>query len=273
MWSQLAVLYGQTQTELSVGIFPRRNATNTKLMFDPLTQYLSKELGVQVTLKTPSSFPEFWDRLAKREFDIVHLNQYQYIKAHKTYQYDAILKNIEFGEDTIAGAILVRKDSGINTVTDLKNKVISFGGDRTAMQSYIIARYLLQQNGLQQDDYIELFAKNPPNAIMTTYFKQSAAAGSGDKVLHLKMVKSQININEMKYLVRGEQLAHLPWAIKSEMSAQLKQKIINTLLTLGTNAQGKTLLKKMALDGFSPAKDSDYDPHRKIILEVLKEEY
>ncbi len=259
--------------ELIMGIFPRRDPLTTNRMFSPLANYLSEKLGVKVILRTPKNFQSFWESLENREFDIVHLNQYQYIKSHKPFKYDVIVKNIEFGESTIAGAILVRKDSGISDVSDLKGKVIVFGGGKTAMQSYIVARHLLQVNGLKAGDYKESFAKNPPNAIMSTFFKQSAAAGSGDKVLKLKIVKSQIDINEMKYLVRGEQLAHLPWAVKSDMSKIIRDEIRDNFVKLGISEAGKKILKKMHLDGFAITSDSEYNPHRKIIMEVLQERY
>ena len=259
--------------ELTMGIFPRRNPLITNKMFGPLCDYLSYKLGVKVILRIPSNFESFWEGVEKREYDIVHFNQYHYVKAHKKYNYNVIVKNIEFGQATIAGALIVRKDSGIRQVSDLKGKVIVFGGGQTAMQSYIVARYLLQQHGLNVGDYTESFAKNPPNAIMSAYFNQSAAAGSGDKVLNLKVVSGKINISEMDYLARGEQLSHLPWVVKSELPNGMSDELQQILIELTASKQGRVLLKKMRLDGFSEATDRDYDPHRIIIREVLGESY
>lgn len=258
---------------ITVGIFPRRNSVNTVKMFNPLMIYLGKKLNRKVRLVTAKDFRTFWEGVVKREYDIVHYNQYHYVKSHKENGYDVILRNIEFGEDTISGAIIVRKDSGINKVSDLKGKKIVFGGGPKAMQSYIVASYLLQKNGLEKSAYESTFAKNPPNAIMSTFFKQSDAAGSGDKVLQLKVVKNQIRIDDMKYLVSGEQLPHLPWAVKKELPDELKMKIQKILHNLVGSKQGKLLLKKVRLDGFAMATDSDYDEHRKIIKEVLNESY
>jgi phosphonate transport system substrate-binding protein len=256
-----------------MGIFPRRNPIQTNQMFGPLADYLRSKLGRRVILSIPNSFQAFWESVQKREYDIVHYNQYHYVKSHMENAYDVIVMNVEFGEPTIAGAIIVRKDSGINNVTDLKGKKIIFGGGPDAMQSYIVASYLLQQNGLNKNDYEKAFAKNPPNAIMSTYFNQSAAAGSGDKVLQLDVVKKQIDTNEMRYLLVGEQLPHLPWAVKRELPAGVKEKIQKTLLGLQHNGSGKTVLKSMHLDRLASAKDSDYDQSRKIIKETLGENY
>jgi phosphonate transport system substrate-binding protein len=242
-------------------------------MFNPLVQYLSERLQVEIVLDTPKDFQAFWEKVKSREYDIVHYNQYHYVKSHKEFGYNVVLKNIEFNESTIAGAIIVRKDSNINDVKDLKGKKVIFGGGPRAMQSYIVAKYLLQKGGLADGDYEESFSPNPPNAILSAYFKQSDAAGAGDKVLQLQVVKSQIDISEMKYLVRGEQLAHLPWAVKNDLNPDLVQKLTSLMHDLDKNGSGVAILKKMGLDGFALTKDSDYDVHRNIISAVLKENY
>jgi phosphonate transport system substrate-binding protein len=258
---------------LTLGVFPRQNPIQTARMFNGLAEHLGRELKMKVVLDTPKDFASFWEKVSQRKYDLVHLNQYHYVKAHKESHYDVILKNIEFNESTIAGAILVRADTRINKVADLKGKKIVFGGGPDAMQAYIVARYLLQQGGLNKGDYEESFAVNPPNAIMSTFYKQSDAAGAGDKVLHLAVVKKQIDINEMKYLVTGTQLTHLPWAVKRELPAATRERIQTIMHGLASNEAGKAILKQLALDGFAIANDKEFDEHRHIIKSVLNEAY
>jgi len=269
----VAQVTAKIQDELVMGIFPRRNALKTNHMFRPLASFLSEKMGVKVVLHIPKNFDAFWKSIQNREYDIVHMNQYHYVKAHKIFNYDVIVKNVEFGEATISGSLVIRKDSGIKKVSDLKNRVIVFGGNKSAMQSYIIARHLLKINGLKHGDYTEAFATNPPNAIMSTYFQQSAAAGAGDKVLKLPVVSDKIDITEMMFLVRGEQLSHLPWAIKKELHPDVKISIQTILETLQENKDGIKLLKMMDLDKLVKAVDEDYNQHRKIIKSVLDEQY
>jgi phosphonate transport system substrate-binding protein len=258
---------------LNLGIFPRRNPILTTRMFLPLVKYLSEKLGIDVVLDTPKDFETFWNKVKNNEYDIVHFNQYHYVKSHKEFGYKVIAKNIEFNEATIAGAIIVRKDSNLKSVMDLKGRKVVFGGGPRAMQSYIVARYLLQTNGLNHGEYEESFATNPPNSILSAYFKQSDAAGAGDKVLQLNIVTSQIDVDEMKYLVRGEQLAHLPWAVNRKMNSETTRKLVNILLNLDRSDKGKAILRKLRLSGFSAAADEDYDKHRMIIEAVLHETY
>ncbi len=262
-----------SKTPLTMGIFPRRNAKMTMKLFRPLQKHLSQALKQEIRLVTAKNFKTFWQGVKQQKYDLVHYNQYHYIVSQKKYGYQVLLRNEEFGEDTIAGALMVRTDSGIDTIADLKGKKIIFGGGPKAMQSYIVATYLLRQGGLQAGDYIEDFAKNPPNAILTAFYGQAAAAGAGDKVLDLKVVKQQIDSSKMKMLARAPQLPHLPWAVKADMAPELRDKIQTLLLQLKNDDQGQKILKNARLSGFQAAKDADYDPHREIIKTVYGDDF
>jgi phosphonate transport system substrate-binding protein len=168
---------------LTMGVFPRRNAKVTMKLFNPIAKYLSRKLGREVELVISKDFESFWEGVTEQRYDLVHYNQYHYLESHKKYGYQVIAKNEEFGSSRISGVITIRVDSGIRSVLDLKGKKIVFGGGPKAMMSYIVPTYLLREGGLRAGDYEEAFARNPPNAILSAYFRQSAAAGAGRPML------------------------------------------------------------------------------------------
>lgn len=258
---------------LVVGIFPRQHASITQQMFAPFAMHLSRELGRRIRIKTARSFPEFWEGVTKRSYDIVHYNQYHYISSKKNFNYDVLAMNEEDGRSTMTGTIVVRKDSGIETVEDLKGRKVLFGGGPKAMQSYIYARYLLEQVGLKKDDYFTDFTPDPPNAIISTYYglQNASAAGAGDGIL--SMVSKQINVDEMKVLLKGEQFAHLPWAVRSDMDSGLKSRIQKVLVDMKKSDKGRKILAHAKLTGFVVAEDKDFDQHRKIVKAVLGESF
>ena len=93
------------EDELRVGIFPRRNVDKSFQMFTPLIEHLQKRLNRTVVLDIPPDMPAFWSRLEEGKYDLVHLNQYHYVRAHAELGWQAILKNEEFGKDSLAAAL------------------------------------------------------------------------------------------------------------------------------------------------------------------------
>jgi len=258
---------------LSMGIFPRRNFSQTHANFTPMAKYLEKELGQKIIVKTTKDFSTFWKSVQNKEYDIVHYNQYHYVKSHSSQGYQIILKNQEFGTDSISGAIVVRKNSGIQTLTDLKGKKIIFGGDSTAMMSFIAAKYLLKNSGLADKDYSTEFAKNPPNALMALYLGQADASGVGDAVLQLPILRKKMDTSKLRILSKTQGMPHLVWATNPNISLAKKQKIQSLLDSLDNTSSGRRVLERAKITKLDPAVDSEYDVHRQFIYKVLAEDY
>jgi len=258
---------------LVLGVFPRRNFQETVNAFAPLADYLTRQIGRPVRVDTAKDFDSFWLGVLDRRYDIVHYNQFHYLRSHRDLGYQVIVMNEELGRATIAGAISVRADSDYQSLADLKGKQIIFGGDRSAMQSYIVATYMLRMAGLKAGDYVEQFAKNPPNAHLAVYFGQADAAGVGDGVNELPIVRNKIDVSKMKMLAVGEPLAHLPWAVRGDMDPALREAITRALLDLKKTPVGRNILKQAKLTGFHAATDQDYVPSRRIVEAVFGDQY
>jgi len=262
-----------SESSLTLGIFPRRNAELTYTLFTPLADHLGSELGIRVTLDISKNFETFWQKLTSGQFDLIHCNQYHYLTAHRDYNFEVTGTNVEFGKTTIAGSIIVRKDSGFTTVKDLKGKKIVFGGSTNAMQSYIMATHLLRQAGLAAGDYREEFAINPPNAAMAVYYHQADAAGSGSMTVNMSVVKNRIDTSQLKFLAMSQQLPQLPWALSRSLSPELRTRIHEILTTMDQCERGVTALNAASLDKIIPANDRDFDPFRIITKEIKGQQF
>lgn len=251
---------------LIIGVFPRFHASETTTRYAPLADHLSERLGRKVSLVTAKDFQSFWQAVQEQRYHIVQYNQYHYIKSAKSYQ--VVAHNKEFGKSTIAGTLYVRKDSGINSLSQLRGRTILFGGGEDAMIGYIAPVYMLLQAGLKKTEFKSQFAVNPLNSVIGVYNKQADAAGSGDGVLDQPALKKAINTDDLTVLAVSEQLLHLPWAVRRSVAAPLRESIQSALVDLENSEAGKKVLKSAVLTGIGRADDKDYDPHRKMIRAV-----
>ena len=252
---------------LIMGVFPRRNAAETGRLFTPMAVYLGERLGREVKLVTFKNFDSFWQAVTDRQFDIVHYNQYHYIRSAKTYK--VIAHTQEFGKNAVAGVLFVRKDSGITEVSQLRGRTVIFGGGKDAMLSYIAPRFLLMQAGLKEGDFKTEIAVNPQNALVALYYKQADAAGGGEVVLDQPVIKNAVDVRELRILAATEPLLFLPWAVKRSMPSKLADSIQSVLLDLENSDAGKQVLKSAIMTGLGNAVDRDYDPHRKLATAVF----
>lgn len=271
--SPLSAYAASEKEELVIGIFPRWSAMVTQKIFPPLAAYLEKELGRSVIVETSKDFPSFWQNVLNNRYDIVHYNQLHYLMAKKRLGHELIGSNEEFGDSDVIAALFVRKDSGLVTIADLRGKKVVFGGGRLAMISHLAVKKMLMDNGVMPGDYSEEYAKSPALAIMAPFYRRADAGGSGKVGLKQPFVRRSIDTAQIQVLAEAAPLKHVPWAMRSSLSPELKALIKKTMLEMGARPRGLKVLRRMNLSNILPVKDSDYDPHRRIAKAVLNEEY
>jgi len=251
---------------VKMGVFPRRTPEVTEAAFKPLADKLSKDLGEEVQLIVPKSFKEFWQAVKDNQFDLVHYNQYHYIRSHREQGYRVIVANEEFGKKQLSGVIAVRKDSGINSLQDLRGKMIVFGGSKKAMGSYIAPTTILKKAGLVEGrDYLVNFASTPPASVIGLMSDVGSAAGAGDSVVEIiRDSGSSIDESKLKTLATSDSFIHLPWAVNTNVSEEKAKKIQSIMTGLSNSDEGKKILTSAKVTGFYAVTDKDFEKVREM---------
>jgi phosphonate transport system substrate-binding protein len=183
--------------------------------------------------------------------------------------YRSLVQNEEFGQNTLTAVMYTRKDSGINSISDLKGKKVIFGGGKKALFAYIAPTYLLRVNGLQKGDYKEQIAKNPYNSIYAVFNKVGEAGCASNITLGLPNVKKKIKVDDLKKIGEIGPLPHLLWAVTQGMEPDMYKKVKTFYLELARTEEGKKILKKAKLTNFSEV--TDYSLVKKVIKKATGE--
>ena len=257
----LAILPGLTlaadNAPLRFGVFPRWNAQIMVADFTPLAQALGTALDRKVQIETDKDFASFMRRVYAREFDLIHVNQLQYLQAHAQAGYQVIAKLCETADCTIRAVIVTRTESAMHSVADLRGKTVAFGG-RDAMVSHILARELLRQHGLPTTDYRAVFAKNPPNALFTVYNGAADAAGVGSPVFERPEIKRRVDVKKLHILVESDPIPPLPIAVRGDLDSALVKRLRAAVLDLNQGAAGAALLARIGATHFAASEHAEY---------------
>ncbi len=249
--------YAAEAPPLLFGIFPRSSPQIMLRNYTPLARALSIALGRRVVIETDKNFFSFMQRVYAKEFDLVYLNQSQYVKAHRIAGYQAIAKICESPACTINALIVTRDDSGLNQVSDLRGKTIAFG-DPEAVVSYVLAKSILHSAGLVTSDYQEIFTKNPPNALLAVYNGTAQAAGIGAPLLQRPEILRKVDVKRLHVLAESQPIPQLPLAVRGDLDPRLVRRLLAALLELPAAAGGPAVLEKMGALRVDAATDTDY---------------
>lgn len=154
------------QETVKIGILAKRGHDITLAEYGATAEYLSREIAGHRFAIVPIPFEKMQESVANHEIDFVITNTMDYVGLEYLYGVSRIatLKNISSSggaTTSFGGVILVRQESPIKSIKDLKNKHLG-AVDENSFGGWIMARKELKDNGILLKDLakVEFFGSH-----------------------------------------------------------------------------------------------------------------
>lgn len=156
--------------ELVLGVFPYVSPGQLATFHTPLRDYLAISLKRPVTLVTAPDFNSFVERTSQGQYDIIitapHLGRF----AETHDGYNRLAQTGHF----VQGIFLTRKDSGIQTIEDLRGKTVMIAQPISII--YQMAEHTLRENGLVPGESVTVLETRTHNNAMFAPLRSEADA-------------------------------------------------------------------------------------------------
>ena len=258
-----------------IGVHPLHNPQRLHEVFGPVADLLNKQInGVDFEIEASRNYAAFDEKLYSGKFQFALPNPYQTLLSLK-HNYRVFGKMGD--DDNFRGIILVRKDSGINKVTDLKGKSVSFPAP-TALAATMMPQYYLQENGLDVNKDIEIkYVGSQESSIMNVLFGDAAAGATWPPPWRILSQERPQLIDELEIKWETKPLLNNGLVVRNDVPQNIVDQVSVILFNLHKNEAGKTILDRMELSQFEPASDETYQPIKdflgKFNLKVRKIEH
>jgi len=224
----------------------------------PLTQYLSKELGRPVSLKLSPNMGAAINEVADKKVTLAYLTPVAYLKAHKKGNAKIVVKTVTKGKASFQLMIVVKKDSPIKTVADLKGKTFAFGDKRALLQ-----RAAVVGAGIKMEDFSEY-------KFIGHYDNIARAVSNGDFDAGILKDTKAFKWEEkgLRILAASPDLPPYNIAANGDVSDELLAQLKKAFLKLDPkNPDHLKVIKAVAkkYTGFAATNDAEYDVVRKLI--------
>ncbi|HIJ90984.1 MAG: phosphate/phosphite/phosphonate ABC transporter substrate-binding protein [Desulfobulbaceae bacterium] len=258
---------------IQIAITPCTEIIKTFKEYQPLAAYLEKQLRQPVVLVIPKDFPEFERFVKEGKVAFTFQAPHTYVRLAHLYNKETLLKALTpDGESRHRGVIIVRKDSPLRRIEDLKGKYIIFGAENDMAKS-LSAKRLLTAQGIDPEKDLRGYKNNGScESIALNVFLKTADAGaicdySFKGVNEAKNGgESEIPPNQLRILGRTEEIPTWIFAARTGVEAGLVTRITKALTALNQkNKKHEEILESAEVGGFTTAKDSDYDGVRTIM--------
>jgi len=242
--------------EYVFAVHPLHNPVRLMEIYGPVIDYLNRNIhGATFRLEASRNYEDFEQKLYGRKFDFALPNPYQTLNS-LSHGYHVIAK---MGDDQkFTGVILVRRDSGIKNVTDLKGKKISYPA-LTALAATMMPQYFLQTHGLDVNRDVEnLYVGSQESSIMNVYLGNVAAGATWPLPWDEFQKEQPDKARELELKWETEPLINNGVVARNDVPTPVANGVAQLLNTLHTTNEGKVMLARMSLSRFELADDSQY---------------
>lgn len=259
---------------LRIGYMNCNSAAETLARFRPLTAYLQRELGVPCET-VPVDTQDFEERFAAGEFEFGHFNSLLYVILKENHDIELLAteQRGQYGSST-AGAIIVRSDSPIKSLADLRGKRMLYG-PQLAPSGYLAQYDLMLQAGLDPEMDLAYYAIphgsfKHEKVIYGVYFGAYDVAAAPVLDLEIMIREGKISADDFRILAQSEIIPYCTFGAARDADPELVDRFRQALLdltpetTVEIDGERLKVLDAAWIDGFEQRQDSDYDPIRRM---------
>lgn len=255
--------------EYIFAVHPLLNPERLFSTYAPLADYLSTHMpGVRFRLEASRNLEDFERKIVAGSVHFILCNQRQLMIAIK-HGYKVFGKMADDAEHY--GIILLRTDSGIEKISDLKGKKISYPAVN-AMAATMMPQYYLHTHGLDVSRDIEsVYAGSYEAAILSVYHGLTAA-GTTWPVPWRKFQEAHPEIaSKLVVKWRTEALPNNGVAVRADVPDEVTAKVADLLFQMREDAAGRKILDAIPVSGFERANAETYASTRDFLRRFSSE--
>lgn len=252
-----------------IGVHPLHNPKRLHEIFGPIAEYLSQNIdGVRFKIEASRNYAAYDKKLYSRQFHFALPNPFQTINSFK-HGYNVFAKMSD--DENFRGIFLVRKDSNIKSVMDLKGHAVSFPAP-TALAATMMPQYYLQQHGLNVMQDIDIkYVGSQESSIMNVMLGNTKAGATWPPPWRALSKERPELAKELTVIWQTSSLPNNSLVVRDDIKKSIVSKVKKLLLNLHQQQQGKKWLAKMELSKFEEAKNDTYKPVIAFLKQFNKE--
>lgn len=249
------------QNTIKVAILPLYSPLTIFKRYDPLMRYLSEKTGYEFKLVIPRDFEEFISIVSSGKVQFSYQNPYVYSIISKKYPVKVLATTVgedcatdegTCGREKFRGVIIVRKDSNINKIQDLKGKKIMIVSP-TSAAGFLSQKIYLEKKGFDlKRDFKLIDAKRQEKVIIGVYKGQADAGFVRESAL--TVWSEEVDMSKIKILAYTDFLPNWPFCAVNNKNLELTEKVKKII----THIEDPSILKKAKIKGFKDASDEDF---------------
>jgi phosphate/phosphite/phosphonate ABC transporter binding protein len=230
-----------------------------------LAEYLTNKTGIPIEFTMLKKYPDAIKDFKEKKVDMGFLSGLIYITVKKDINIIPLVTSLNEGEASYVSFLVVRSDSGIKTLKDLKGKKFSFI-NKESTSGYLIPRVMFAEDGVKKpSEYFSKIEFSPDHlSSMIAVYNGYVDGGIVSKSVFTSK-EAEKYIKDLHVVMKTEKIPQGCIVVRGDLEPDYVKKLKEALLEVGKTSDTIEIKRKLRIDGYVEAKDSDYKRIREIV--------
>nr|WP_204256303.1 phosphate/phosphite/phosphonate ABC transporter substrate-binding protein [Mammaliicoccus sciuri] len=266
--------------ELTIQFVPSQNADTLEAKAKPLEKLLSKELDIPVKVSVSTNYNTIVEAMKSKKVDVGFLPPTAYTLAHDQKAADVLLQAQRYGVNkdgsnndklvkSYKSQFVVKKDSGIKSLKDMKGKKIALQ-DVTSTAGYTYPVAELLKEGINPINDMKITnVKGHDQAIIALLNGDVDVAVTFQDARNI-VKKDQPNVfKDTEVVELTEDIPNDTISVRSDMDDKFRDKLKKAFKDIAKTKEGHKIVSEVySHEGYVDSKDSEFDIVREYVKKV-----
>jgi phosphonate transport system substrate-binding protein len=251
-------LMAAEKDSIVLGIHPFKSPKKLVKMFKPIADHVGAALGKDVRLVISKSYEELEQMYKSGQVDFGYMGPALYAKVGQDLDLKPLARIQVKGKGSFQGVVVVKKDSPIQSLSELKGKSFAFG-DPASTLSHYVPHAMLMQEGIKLTDLERYaFVGSHDNVAINVLNGNFTVGGLKPAVAKQFMDKG------LRIIAQSDPVPEHIFVASPMLDAKTRDKIKSAIFS----ARQPLKAVKKSIDGVENATYSDYLDLKNLIAEV-----
>ena len=250
----------KTPEVLHIGVLPDQDKAVLQKRYTPLTDYISKQLGIPCKLVIPDSYEDLVEEFHNDDLDLAYFGGVTFLMAnHASGAVPLVIRDVDA---RFTSYFLVPAEVNYESLSDLKGKRMSFGSE-ISTSGHLMPRFFLNQKGIEPENYFsEVSFSGSHDATARLVAEGAVDVGVANSVIIDAMFNDgRLSRDKIRIIWETPPYIDYTWAVQPDISDDFRDKLIQAFLELSaSNSRDAKILSALNAGIFLPVTLDEFSP-------------
>ncbi|MBL0224906.1 MAG: phosphate/phosphite/phosphonate ABC transporter substrate-binding protein [Geobacteraceae bacterium] len=265
-------LSSSTVKPLRIGMGAMITPKEGFIYYRQLSEYIEKKLGHPVQLVDRGNYDEMNRLLETKEIDAAFVCAGPYVEGKERFGMELLAMPLVKGKPVYHSYIIVPAGSPAQKLEDLRGKTFAFTDPKSNSGKLVPTYLLAKMKETPQHFFGKVeFTYGHDKSIKAVAEGLVDGAAVDSLIWEYLALKHPDMAAKTRILLRSEPYGIPPVVVRPGLDAEKKKRLLQILLQVSDDEEGRQILKGMMIDRFVAGDDSNYDTIRGMNRWLLKQ--